>query len=120
MQSNQCQLFEPHEPLVILVEYNMCSLLQFHNTPGMLMMIIGMRTIAMSIRFEVNQSMLSLCGASFESVVYFMLSFFMRLCDIYYVPLCNKHCNGTFEICLLMCATVSRAHMSLLCILFCS
>ena len=29
MQSNQCQLFEPHEPLVILVEYDMCSLLQF-------------------------------------------------------------------------------------------
>ena len=26
---------------------------------------------------------------------------------IYYVPLCNKHCNGTFEICLLMCVTVS-------------
>ena len=29
MQSNQCQLIEPHEPLVILVEYDMCSLLQF-------------------------------------------------------------------------------------------
>ena len=24
---------------------------------------------------------------------------------IFYIPLCNKHCNGTFEICLLMCAT---------------
>jgi len=34
MQSNQCQLFEPHEPLVILVEYDMCSLLQFRNTSG--------------------------------------------------------------------------------------
>ena len=34
MQSNQCQLFEPHEPLVILVEYDMCSLLQFPNTLG--------------------------------------------------------------------------------------
>ena len=34
MQSNQCQLFEPHEPLVILVEYDMCSLLQFPNTSG--------------------------------------------------------------------------------------
>jgi len=34
MQSNQCQLIEPHEPLVILVEYDMCSLLQFPNTPG--------------------------------------------------------------------------------------
>ena len=34
MQSNQCQLFEPHEPFVILVEYDMCSLLQFSNTPG--------------------------------------------------------------------------------------
>jgi len=29
MQSNQCQLIEPHEPLVIFVEYDMCSLLQF-------------------------------------------------------------------------------------------
>ena len=34
MQSNQCQLFEPHEPLIILVEYDMCLLLQFPNTPG--------------------------------------------------------------------------------------
>ena len=34
MQSNQCQLFEPHEPLVMLVEYDMCSLLQFPNTSG--------------------------------------------------------------------------------------
>ena len=29
MQSDQCQLIEPHELLVILVEYDMCSLLQF-------------------------------------------------------------------------------------------
>jgi len=29
MHLNQCQLFEPHEPLVILVEYDMCPLLQF-------------------------------------------------------------------------------------------
>ena len=34
MQLNQCQLIEPHEPLVILVEYDMCSLLLFHNTSG--------------------------------------------------------------------------------------
>jgi len=34
MQSNQCQLIEPHEPLVILVEYDMWSLLQFPNTSG--------------------------------------------------------------------------------------
>jgi len=34
MQLNQCQLFEPHEPLVILVEYDMCSLSQFPNTPA--------------------------------------------------------------------------------------
>jgi len=33
-RQHQCQLFEPHEPLVILVEYNMCSLLQFPNTSG--------------------------------------------------------------------------------------
>jgi hypothetical protein len=83
------------------------------------MMMIGMRTIAMSIRFEVNQSTMSLCGATVESVVYLMLSFLYETV-IYYVPLCNKHCNGTFEICLLMYVTVSGAHMSLLCILFCS
>ena len=34
MQSNQCQLIEPHESLVILVEYDMCSFLLFHNTLG--------------------------------------------------------------------------------------
>jgi len=34
MQLNQCQLFEPDEPLVILVEYDMCLLLQFPNTSG--------------------------------------------------------------------------------------
>jgi len=36
MQSNQCQLIETHEPrpLLILVEYDMCSLLLFHNTLG--------------------------------------------------------------------------------------
>jgi len=34
MQRNQCQLIKPHELLVILVEYNMCSLLLFHNTSG--------------------------------------------------------------------------------------
>jgi len=39
---------------------------------------------------------------------------------IYYDSLCNNHYNGTFVICLLMCATVSGAHVSLLCILFCS
>jgi len=74
----------------------------------------------MSTRFGVNQSTVSLCGASVESVVYFLLSFMYKTYVINYVPLCNKHCNGTFEICLLMCATVSGAHMSLLCILFCS
>ena len=34
MQSKQYQLIEPHEPLVIHVEYDMCSLLQFPNTSG--------------------------------------------------------------------------------------
>ena len=47
----------------------------FPTLQVMLMMMIGMRTIAMSIRFGVNQSTVSLCGASVESVVYFMLSF---------------------------------------------
>ena len=74
MQSNQCQLFEPHEPLVILVEYDMCSLLQFPNTSDMIMKMTGMRITVMSTRFGVNQSTVSLCGASVESVVYFVLS----------------------------------------------
>jgi len=74
MQSNQCQLFEPHEPLFILVEYDMCSLLQFPTPQVMLMMMTGLRIIAMSTRFGVNQSTVSLCGASVESVVYFMIS----------------------------------------------
>jgi len=34
MESNQSQLFYGHELLVILVEYDMCSLLQFPNTSG--------------------------------------------------------------------------------------
>jgi len=34
MQLNQCQLFEPHEHLVILVEYDMYSLLQILKTQG--------------------------------------------------------------------------------------
>ena len=39
---------------------------------------------------------------------------------IYDISLCNKHCNDIFEICLLMYATISGTHISLLCILFCS
>jgi len=74
----------------------------------------------MSTRFGVNQSTVSLCGDSVESVVYFMLSFLYETMRFIIVLLCNKHCNGTFEICLLMCATVSGAHMCHLCILFCS
>jgi len=71
------------------------------------MKMTEMRTTVMSTRLGVNQLIVSLCGASVESIF---------IC----LGLCNKHCNGTFEICLLMCATVSGAHMSLLCILFCS
>jgi len=82
MQSNQCQLFEPHEPLVILVEYDMCSLLQFSNTPGYAMVMIGMRTIVLSTRFGVNLSTVSLCGPSIESVVYFYYYDCIRLCDL--------------------------------------
>jgi len=47
----------------------------FPTPQVMLMMMTGMRIIAMSTRFGVNQSIVSLCGASVESVVYFMLSF---------------------------------------------
>ena len=42
---------------------------------NMIMKMTGMRTTAMSTKFGVNQSTVSLCGASVESVVYFMLSF---------------------------------------------
>ena len=40
----------------------------------MQVMMFGMRTTVMSIRLGVNQSTVSLCGASIESVVYFFLS----------------------------------------------
>jgi len=42
------------------------------------MMMVGMRTTVMSIRLEVNQSTVSLCGAFVESVVYFLLSFMYK------------------------------------------
>ena len=84
------------------------------------MKMTGMRITVMSTRFGVNQSTVSLCGSSVESVVYFMLSFMYKTRWFYDIPLCNKHCNGTIEICLLICATIPGAHMSLLCILFCS
>jgi len=76
MQSKLCQLFEPHEPLVILVEYDMCSLMQFPNTSGYDNEDDWITV--MSTRLGVNQSMLSLYGASVESVVYFMLSFMYK------------------------------------------
>jgi len=41
--------------------------------------MIGMRTIDMSIRLEVNQSTVSLCGASIESI-FVCLS----ICNNYY------------------------------------
>jgi len=44
----------------------------FPTPQVMLMMMIGMRTIAMSIRFGVNQSIVSMCGAFVENVVYFL------------------------------------------------
>jgi len=34
MQLNQCQLIESQELLIILIVYDMCSLLLFHNTSG--------------------------------------------------------------------------------------
>jgi len=47
----------------------------FPTPQDMIMKITGKRITAMSTRFGVNQSTVSLCGASVESVVYFMLSF---------------------------------------------
>ena len=90
----------------------------FPTPQVMLMMMIEMRTIAMSIRFEVNQSMFVPVWSFRREHCLLYAIIFVWDYVIYCVPLCNKHCNGTFEICLLMCATVSGAHMSLLCILF--
>ena len=47
----------------------------FPTPQDMIMKMTGMRITVMSTRFGVNQSTVSLCGASVESVVYFMLSF---------------------------------------------
>jgi hypothetical protein len=49
-------LFVPHEPCVILVEYNMCSLLLFPQQMKIMKMII-----VMSTSLGVNQSTTSLC-----------------------------------------------------------
>ena len=46
----------------------------FPTPQDMIMKMNGMRITVMSTRLRVNQSILSLCGASIESVVYFMIS----------------------------------------------
>jgi len=58
----------------------------FPTPQVMLMMMIGMRTTVMSTRFGVNQSTVSLCGASVESVVHFMLSFLYEI--MWYIIFC--------------------------------
>jgi len=50
----------------------------FPTPQDMTMKMTGMRITAMSTRFGVNQSTVSLCGASVESVAYFMLSFLYK------------------------------------------
>ena len=83
----------------------------FPTPQVMLMMMIGMRTIAMSIRFGVNQSTVSLCGASVESVVYFILSLLYKtmwvimfryvintaMVHLRFVYLCVRLILGTYE-----------------------
>ena len=54
MQLDQCQLFEPHEPLVILVEYDIAHSCNFPTPQVMKMMKIGLRIIDMSTRFDIN------------------------------------------------------------------
>jgi len=83
MQLNQCQL-EPHEPLVILVEYDMCSSCYFTTPQDMLMMVIGMRTIAMSNRFEVNQSTFAPMWSFRRERYLFLLSLLYNDYVIYY------------------------------------
>jgi len=74
----------------------------------------------MSIRFGVNQSIVSLCGASVESVIFSYNQYCIRLCDLLSFCYVINIVMVLFEICQLMCATVLEAHISLLCILFCS
>ena len=51
------------------------------------MMTIGMRTIVMSTRLGVNQSTMSLCGASVESVIYSYYHYCIGLCNNYYIAM---------------------------------
>jgi len=72
------------------------------------MMMMWLRTIDMSIRFEVNQStFVHVWSFRWESYL-FVFIIIVKDYVIIIVPLCNRHCNDTLEICLLMCATVSH------------
>ena len=107
-------------PWLYLLSTTCAHSYNFPTPQVMLMMMIGMRTIALSIRFEVNQSTFVLVWSFHRERYLFLLPLLYKTMWFIIVPLCNKHCIGKFEICLLMCVAVSGAHMSLLCILFCS
>ena len=119
MQLNQCQLLSLMNPWLYLLS-TICAHSRNFPTPQLMqMMTIGMRTIDMSIRFEVNQSTFVPMWSFHRESYLFLLSLLYKTMWFIIVLLCNKHYNDTFEICLIMCVTVSGAHMSLLCILFC-
>ena len=62
----------------------------FPTPQVMLTKMIGKRTTVMSTRLGVNQSTVSLCGASVESVVYFLLSLLYKTMWFTIVPRCNN------------------------------
>ena len=69
-------------PWLYLLSTTCAHSYNFPTPQDTIMKMTGMRTTILSTRFEVNQSTLSLCGASVESVVYSCYYFCVRLCDL--------------------------------------
>ena len=72
-------LMNPWLYLLSMICAHSCN---FSTPQVMLMMLVGMRTTVMCTRLEVNQSTVSLCGTSIESVVYSYYHFCIRLYDL--------------------------------------
>jgi hypothetical protein len=71
MQLTNVSFFEPHEPHVIFVEYDMCSLLLFQPPQ----IRTGMRITVMSFRLDVNQSMILCLESPRESYLFISVTF---------------------------------------------
>ena len=86
---NQCQLFEPHKPLAIFVEFDMDSLLQFPphlRTKFRLLVFKGVRLV-------INQSVwIQWSGVYIRKSKLFIRWLFLRLYLLYYVHYVIKHC----------------------------